>query len=790
MDEMVLRVQEWLNEKYSYHSQFNKVIENGRTGWSTVYALTRALQIELGISSLANSFGPTTESRYIAFGELSQGSVPNTESAKNIVQILQGACWCKGYGPGGFNGNFGPGTASAVQRLQTDANLPQKDGKVYAHVFKAFLTMDAYVKTIGGNEQVRQIQRELNNKYYLSSGVQPCDGYYQRQTNRALIYGIQTEIGIARSQQTGTVGPATRAGLPHLRLGATSAFVSLFKYALVFNGYNLNSLNNHFNDALRDQISSFQKFVLLPENGEINLQTWLSLLVSTGDTNRRGTASDAITQVTAARAQTLVNNGYEIIGRYLTNVPGGLNKRIQPGELNTIFNAGLSVFPIFQESHSRANNFSYNTGYADYQKAFQAAMAYGFPKGTTIYFAVDFDVLGHEITGSIIPHFKGINHAKMSMGDQYNIGVYGPRSACIEVSAQGLANNSFVSGMSTGFSGNLGYRLPRNWAFDQISTITIGTGAGSINIDNNINSGRDKGASSIDNSVTNPGPIETPPHENSPFLEEFNSIENHAKYWVDNVLPQVGGVPSKFDEVLYLTTGYYRQYSYTGINWSILVGPSPSLFISSYDNEFGKLEKDRIQNIIDPITGHKIGSQHMLAVLAGRAYAINEAARNVTGWAGDLITVVTNVLTHRDKFSGSLIEKTYQATKDLIGAIEGSPYSDLLFDIDDLLGDVDAVNIGRMIELDSSKSLSEIINDYYQGAVARRFSLFVSEIFGDEASMRTLVNTIMTGSITSNPIYYTLRTQLRDDSLTSEEERGAMARAFCDKIMEYVTLEN
>lgn len=44
--------------------------------------------------------------------------------------------------------------------------------------------------------------------------------------------------------------------------------------------------------------------------------------------------------------------------------------------------------------------------------------------------------------------------------------------------------------MSTGFSGNLGYSLPNDWAFDQISTVTLGSGEGQIEIDNDICSGK------------------------------------------------------------------------------------------------------------------------------------------------------------------------------------------------------------------------------------------------------------------------------------------------------------
>ena len=58
--------------------------------------------------------------------------------------------------------------------------------------------------------------------------------------------------------------------------------------------------------------------------------------------------------------------------------------------------------------------------------------------------------------------------------------------------------------MSTGYSGNLGFTLPENWAYDQISTITLGSGDGLIEIDNNIQSGLDSGASSVDESYTKP----------------------------------------------------------------------------------------------------------------------------------------------------------------------------------------------------------------------------------------------------------------------------------------------
>lgn len=57
-DAMVLATQKWLNEKYGNDSRFNKVAEDGITGWGTIYGLRRALQIEEKLPSLSNNFGP------------------------------------------------------------------------------------------------------------------------------------------------------------------------------------------------------------------------------------------------------------------------------------------------------------------------------------------------------------------------------------------------------------------------------------------------------------------------------------------------------------------------------------------------------------------------------------------------------------------------------------------------------------------------------------------------------------------------------------------------------------
>ncbi|PLR94622.1 hypothetical protein CVD19_16775 [Bacillus sp. T33-2] len=127
----------------------------------------------------------------------------------------------------------------------------------------------------------------------------PCDGLYQRNTNKALIYGIQTEEGIAPENQTGIAGPTTRSLLPTLSEGSSGDFVKLLKYALYVNGFVPGAfIVNAVVRCRRKKCSEFQRFCMLPANWIAGQQSWLAVLVSTGDSSRKGTACDCVTQIT------------------------------------------------------------------------------------------------------------------------------------------------------------------------------------------------------------------------------------------------------------------------------------------------------------------------------------------------------------------------------------------------------------------------------------------------------------------------------------------------------------
>lgn len=500
-DELVRRAQRFVN---SYNVPgIPKVDEDGQTSWTIMYALTRALQYELRMDTLSDTFGPLTLSTLQSQYPVINGG--NTQA--NVNRIVQSGLYCKGYDGGEIDGTFNDRVSAAVTKLKqnmgVDAAYPG-DG-VTPKVFKALLTMDPYVVVEDGTEQIRSIQQWMNARYINRANffIIPCDGNFSRDVQKALLFAIQFELGMSDDVATGAFGPMTQAGLRNntLSQGSSGTWVQLFSAAMVFNRRDGVSFTSSFDSALSSRVSEFQTFVNLPVTGRGDYQTWAELLVSTGDATRRGIACDCITEITAARAQTLLANGYQIVGRYLSDVPNStLNKQIKPGELATIASNGLHVFPIYQTYGGEASYFSRYQGQADAFAAIDWARYFGFRTGTRIYFAVDFDALDYQVTDNIIPHFVGIKDTIDQFGHEYQIGIYGPRNVCSRVGSAGLTSASFVSGMSTGFSGNLGYPMPVDWAFDQISTISVGSGAGGIEIDNDIASGRDGGQNAF-----NPG---------------------------------------------------------------------------------------------------------------------------------------------------------------------------------------------------------------------------------------------------------------------------------------------
>ena len=284
--------------------------------------------------------------------------------------------------------------------------------------------------------------------------------------------------------------------------------ILLAQYGLYFNGYNPGRFDGVFDSTTESKVSEFQEFygltgIGLVTKGKVNVSTMKSLLTSKGDTNRAAKACDCATVLNKQQALDIKNAGYTHVGRYLTGSVGKEHtpKYLTSTEVKNIENAGLSVFPIYQDGGYELNYFKDpSQGSVDAQTAILAAERIGIPSGTTIYFAVDFDCYSYQIDTFIIPYFEQIHMIFFSSTNDknYKVGIYAPRYVCTKVYEAGLASKSFVADMSTGFSCNLGYSMPKNWAFDQFCELNSFSSSPSFPLDKDAYSGRDTGFKKFD----------------------------------------------------------------------------------------------------------------------------------------------------------------------------------------------------------------------------------------------------------------------------------------------------
>lgn len=479
VDQMVLATQQWLNSTYQGREGYDPIPENGRTGQTTVFALLHALQIELGITSTADAFGPSTQSLFATRWPQGIHRQPDGDSAEsNVYGIIQGALWCKGYSTGAsaITRHFYSGTAGAIAKLQNDAGIAA-DAVVTLPIMKALLSMDQFVllADYGGKPEIRQIQQHINATYLAYTGLIPTDGVYGRQMNVALIQVLQSLEGYTPDLATGNFGSGTTAHLKKITPDNSSAYLEwvwLGKVALLCNDVNV-IVSSQWDETLTNSLLRFQDHYSLPRTGAFDKSTWMSLLTSKGDPNRACIACDTRFEITDSLATKLKADGYSIVGRYLSEPgmdkikPEEYFKAIRPGELQRILNAGLRFFPIFQENSRSESDFTEEIGKRHGQEAYERAWTLRIPP-TVIFFSVDMDIMDYQIDSLIIPYFKGV---LSTLQGGYQVGIYAPRHVCQRVMDAGLAVSSFVSDMSSGFSGNLGYPIPDKWSYDQFTEI-------------------------------------------------------------------------------------------------------------------------------------------------------------------------------------------------------------------------------------------------------------------------------------------------------------------------------
>ncbi|WP_392967814.1 peptidoglycan-binding protein [Streptomyces sp. LN245] len=172
-DEMVLQAQKFVNATYG--SRIGTTVKaDGQASWNTMYALTRALQGELGGASLSNGFGPGTLSAPQTKHPVANAS---TAPSADFIRIVRSALYCKGY-----------------------------DG-------------------VGnGSDSVRRIQQWPNGRYVNRQDffIVPCDGIYSRDVAKAMIFNRRYGVAFEGSLTAG-LADAVREFQAYVRSPVTGA---------------------------------------------------------------------------------------------------------------------------------------------------------------------------------------------------------------------------------------------------------------------------------------------------------------------------------------------------------------------------------------------------------------------------------------------------------------------------------------------------------------------------------------------------------------------------------------
>lgn len=515
-DENVRKAQKYLNSMYGHRSEWVKLDEDGLTGTGTCKGIIRAFQIENGISPVTGTVGNITLNKMRSLSDISK--MNSNDPGNPNVCILQCALFVKGYNAGGITGVYYTTGVNAVKQYQSDAGLPVT-GIIDWKVWMGLVSINWFKKTKDGDKTIVKIQQQLNADWSDIIGVGPCDGVVSRFTSYALIAALQAAEGIYTSF-IGSIdkrnfGDQTVAKFPGvLKQGKNGSYVKynkLVQYGLYLNGYDAGRFDGNFDSSTKSKVEAFQEFYALTgiglvTSGEVNCATMKSLLTSKGDTGRKAKACDCSTVLNKQQALDIKNAGYQVVGRYLTGTANRKRKFITFEEIKNLESAGLRVFPIYQDGGYKAEYFqNLRQGIVDAHTAITAAKRIGVPDGTTIYFAVDFDCYDYQMKSFIVPYFKKLNLVfdSETNNKKYKVGIYAPRYICSYISKKGLAEYSFVADMSSGYSCNLGYRIPKNWAFDQFFEFNERTGgqfpsSPSFDLDKVGYSGSDKGITTFD----------------------------------------------------------------------------------------------------------------------------------------------------------------------------------------------------------------------------------------------------------------------------------------------------
>lgn len=773
MDALVLETQKWLNSTFGGVNGWVRIEEDGQTGWNTVYALTRALQHELGISSLSSNFGPTTIASFNEqIGSMKAGGL----YSQNLLKIVSGALWCKGYTGCSFSSDLIYNQLSdSIATIRT--NLGLNGSSIDVKLMKSLLTMDAYTIPIGsdGNKSIREVEQFLNSTFSHRKNfwLVPCDGISSRAVITGMLYGVQYDLGMDDDTANGYFGPGTQAGLKNniLSLGAHDKekhFVKLFQSALRLNRYE-SPLTGVFDEETLEELRQFQSFMELNTSGKCDYNTWCSLLISSGNPELPTKGFDSSHQFTEEQIQKAKNDGYTHIGRYTV----GASKFISANELRALKQHGMALFPIHQRFNTSTANMTRSNGQKDGLEALQRCRVLGLPANSTVFFAVDFDPLGPEISGPVLEYFKGVNDSLHSVDTwSFNAGVYGTRNVCQNVIDNNLASTAFVAGMSWGWSGNMGYRMPDRWSYNQIAGDSLDCNETSIPIDKVVVS-RNAAAVSLDS-------ITPPPTSDIRDIAPQTGFEGVFQ-WITEaevLCEQIMGT-IYYRQAADVILSYLRRPRYLDsiILWQVYL-PASSPYQDAAEKIFSALEQahpvcyEPTQfREVDHWAASTLSYVRWGLPLTSNTYSLGDLG----GWLLDIIT----------------LWKEYKQAEDANGNLEewlerhlGYPDVSSAMSYSDVIADIDAYLIAKTFA--NRVRLSDALREIYQLSPEERVKRFYSERFSNapKAIEETLNHFSVTGAreLTDRGLVVLISIFFTDGMFMPASDVSICARVFAERL--------
>ena len=737
MDARILLAQNWLNTTYGSRAGWVKLEENGLTGWETIYGLRRGLQAELGISPVTSGFGPATTA---AFTSKIRSINATSPTSANVLRLLSGALWCKGYQGLVDDDAQHPPTFGAmapyVGQVRDDLGLGSGNPFVDVKLMTSLMSMDAYVIPFfgGGTVSVREVQRWLNKTYLARRdfAVVPCDGIFSRQVQTALLYALQYEFGMADGTANGNFGPGTQSGLkaqapvgPGSVDTSSKRFVHLYQAAMRFNRYDV-PFSGSFDATTATRTKDFQSFVEIPVNGKGDYTTWASLLVSSGDTSIKTKGFDTNRQLTAAQASGAKAAGYTHVGRYTV----GADKFITSGELDNLRAAGLLLIPLHQRFNDSAATMTRTAGRTQGLEALERCRVLGLPSGSLVFFSVDFDPVGETIDGPVMDFFRGVNDVMSSaLNGTYKVGVYGTRNVCQTLLDTKQVQGAFVAGMSTGYSGNMGFPMPSGWHYNQIVEVTETLGGSSIGVDHDVVSSR---ATAVDLAGVVSPPVERDGSSTATGFDVFFEWVCRAEVACERALSDASNAltplrPFKTRIPAYLLH-WLRRPKYWGANDSGMWGR----YTPQYDeNTSAGAARAACESALAALSSAKPASARDIAHFAAtgmgyytwgvptttNAYGLGDLG----GWSLDLLQVWGDY----DRLTTKPDLATWMASA--IGGATGG------FGLADVVADADAWLVLKALRAGTGTTLSGVSRGLLRMTRAQRIKKFYADRFGSSA---------------------------------------------------------